>query len=206
MARRSDHSREELKDLILAAATKLVQVQGEQALNARTLAAEIGYSPGTIYNIFDNLEQVSLHLATETLRELMVAGRTEMTSRDPREALRQLARVYFRYTRENANRWHMVRSRRWPDRSKIPSDYRRLMAEVLGVVEQAFSPLFHPHQVEARRSTALTLWASMDGISALSGGGSLIAMPERKSMQLADRLIDHFINGLEREKQDAMVA
>jgi AcrR family transcriptional regulator len=206
MARRSDHSREELKELILAAATKLVQAHGEDALNARALAAEIGYSPGTIYNIFENLDQVSLLLATETLRQLMEAGRAEMTSSDPREALRQLARVYFRFTRENANRWHMVRSRRWPDRSKIPSDYRRLMAEVLGVVEQAFAPLFLPHQIEARRSTALTLWASMDGISALSGGGSLIAMPERKSMQLSDRLIDHFVAGLEREQREAMAA
>ncbi len=206
MARRSDHSRGELKDLIMAAATKLVHSHGEPALNARALAAEIGYSPGTIYNIFESLDEVSLQLATQTLRALMEAGRAEMTSSDPREALRQLARVYFRFTRENANLWHLVRSRRWPDRSKIPTEYRRLMAEVLGVVEQAFAPLFPRHQVEARRSTALTLWASMDGISALSGGGSLIAMPERKSMQLSDRLIDYFVSGLERENRDAMVA
>ncbi len=199
MARRSDHSREELKDLILASATRLVAEQGESALNARSLAADIGYSPGTIYNIFENLEQVSLHLATQTMRQLMDAGRVEMTAVEPREALRQLARVYFRFTRENANLWHLVRSRRWPDRSKIPSEYLRLMADVLAVVESAFATLLEPHQVEAKRSTALTLWASMDGISALSGGGSLIAMPERKAMMLADRLIEYFVAGLERE-------
>jgi AcrR family transcriptional regulator len=206
MARRSDHSREEIKELILAAATRLVAQHGEVALNARTLAADVGYSPGTIYNIFENLEQVSLHLATQTMRQLMEAGQAEMTATDPREALHQLARVYFRFTRENANLWHMVRARRWPDRSKIPSDYRRLIVDVLGVVETAFAPLFEPHETEARRSTALTLWASMDGISALSGGGSLIAMPERKAMLLAHRLIEHFVSGLERERFERKVA
>jgi AcrR family transcriptional regulator len=206
MARRSDHSREELKELILKSATRLVAEQGESALNARALAADIGYSPGTIYNIFENMEQVSLYLSTQTMRALMEMGQAEMTATDPREALHQLARVYFRFTRENANLWHLVRARRWPDRSKIPSDYRKLMAEVLGVVESAFASLFEPHEQEARRSTALTLWASMDGISALSGGGMLIAMPERKSMQLAHRLIEHFVSGLEREHYARKVA
>jgi AcrR family transcriptional regulator len=206
MARRSDHSRDELKELILVAAARLVAKNGESALNARALAADVGYSPGTIYNIFENMEEVSLSLATQTMRALMEAGQAEMTASTPREALQQLARVYFRFTRENANLWHLVRARRWPDRSKIPGDYRRLMAEVLGVVEMAFSSLFEPHETEARRSTALTLWASMDGISALSGGGSLIAMPERKAMLLAHRLIEYFVSGLERERYDRRVA
>jgi AcrR family transcriptional regulator len=202
MARRSDHSRDELKELILAAATRLVAEQGAPALNARALAAEIGYSPGTIYNIFENLDQIALMLITQTMRQLMETGKAELTATEPRVALRQLARMYFQFTRENANLWHLVRARRWPDRSKIPADYRRLMADVLGVVEGAFDPLFGPHEADARRSTALTLWASMDGISALSGGGMLIAMPERRSMLLADRLIDYFVAGLERERLD----
>jgi AcrR family transcriptional regulator len=206
MSRRSDHSREELRELILAAAAKLVRKEGEQALNARALAAEIGYSPGTIYNIFENLEQVSLHLATEIMQAILDGGRAALTSQDPREALQQLARFYFRFTRENANLWHLVRARRWPDRSKIPAEYRRLMAEVLGVVEAAVAPLFETHEAETRRSTALTLWASMEGITALSGAGTLMAMPERKSMQLADRLIEYFISGLEREHSSRKVA
>ncbi len=206
MARRADHSRDELKELILAAAAELVVAEGEHALNARSLAAKIGYSPGTIYNIFENMEQVSLHLATQTLQRLMETGRTAMTAGEPRQALRQLALVYFRFSRDNANLWHIVRARRWPDRSKIPHEYRRLMADVLGVVEAAFAPLFEPHEAEARRSTALTLWASMDGISALSGGGMLIAMPERKAMQLAERLIDYFVSGIEREHRDCKAA
>ena len=48
MARRSDHTQEEIKDLIINASIKLITDIGPSAFGTRAIAREIGYSFGTI--------------------------------------------------------------------------------------------------------------------------------------------------------------
>ena len=54
MARRSDHSREELYDLALESARVIAEIEGLRGLAARRIARDIGYTVGTIYNLFDH--------------------------------------------------------------------------------------------------------------------------------------------------------
>ena len=70
MARRADHSREELYDNALAAAQRIVETDGFRALTARSVADAIGYSPGTLYNLFENLDDLIIHLNGRTLDAL----------------------------------------------------------------------------------------------------------------------------------------
>jgi len=51
MGRRSIHSAEELRELIIQAATDIVERDGLAGLSAREIAKRIGYSPGTLYNV-----------------------------------------------------------------------------------------------------------------------------------------------------------
>jgi len=52
MGRRSTHTPQQLRELILDAAQDIIQVQGLAGLSAREIARRIEYSPGTIYNMF----------------------------------------------------------------------------------------------------------------------------------------------------------
>ena len=56
MGRRSDHSREEIQAMAIAAAAKLVETEGFQSLTARKVAKAIGYTVGTLYHVFRNFE------------------------------------------------------------------------------------------------------------------------------------------------------
>ena len=56
MARRSDHSREELYELALEKAGEIAEKEGLRGLTARGVAREIGYTIGTLYNIFEDLD------------------------------------------------------------------------------------------------------------------------------------------------------
>ena len=58
MGRRSSHTAEELRELILDASTALISEGGLASLSAREVARRIGYSPGTLYNVFENLDDV----------------------------------------------------------------------------------------------------------------------------------------------------
>ena len=59
MARRSDHSRDELYELALVAARRIIEDGGYRALTARKVADHMGYSPGTLYNVFAGLDDVT---------------------------------------------------------------------------------------------------------------------------------------------------
>ena len=67
MARRSDHSPQELRAMIIDAAERLVAQGGTAAANAREIAAAIGYTPGTIYNHFANLDDLIRHVTARTV-------------------------------------------------------------------------------------------------------------------------------------------
>src|SRR5688572_8822706 len=66
MARRSDHTRDELEALILAEAHKLLAVTGLQRFSAREVAKRIGYSVGTLYNVFGSLDRMLLAVNSRT--------------------------------------------------------------------------------------------------------------------------------------------
>ena len=70
MARRSDHSREEIKEMALVAAEKMILANGKDGLSARKVAQEIGYTVGTLYLVFKNLDELILHVNGRTLDRL----------------------------------------------------------------------------------------------------------------------------------------
>src|SRR6266852_5031793 len=70
MGRRSTHTPQQLRELILDAAQEIIQVQGLAGLSAREIARRIEYSPGTIYNMFENLDDVVLHVEARVLDAL----------------------------------------------------------------------------------------------------------------------------------------
>ena len=59
MGRRSAHSRDEIRDMAISAASKIVEKQGFQSLTARKVASEIGYTVGTLYHVFRNFDDWS---------------------------------------------------------------------------------------------------------------------------------------------------
>ena len=67
MGRRSTHTPQQLRELILDAAQDIIQDQGLAGLSAREVARRIAYSPGTIYNMFENLDDVVLHVEARVL-------------------------------------------------------------------------------------------------------------------------------------------
>jgi len=70
MGRRYDHTRKELKEMAIKAGTKLIEDKGLQNCSARKIAKKIGYSVGTLYNVFENYDDLVLHINAVTLDDL----------------------------------------------------------------------------------------------------------------------------------------
>ncbi|MBT7646949.1 MAG: helix-turn-helix transcriptional regulator, partial [Rhodospirillaceae bacterium] len=71
MARRSDHTRDQLHQMMLDAARHVAATDGPEAITARRIAGDIGYSPGTIYQLFDNLDALIVALKSVILAEIL---------------------------------------------------------------------------------------------------------------------------------------
>ena len=71
MARRNQHSREELQALAIDAVRELVAEHGLAKLSVRKVAEKIRYTPGMLYHVFANLDDLILHANAATLDTLL---------------------------------------------------------------------------------------------------------------------------------------
>src|ERR1700677_1109353 len=103
--------RQGLREALLAAATRAIAERGYQALRARDLANEVGCAVGAIYNVFPDLDALTLAVKSRTLDELQAdileqLGADETTTRAEGEArLTASARIYLDFAHRNRGLW-----------------------------------------------------------------------------------------------------
>ena len=198
MGRRSDHSRDELYTMALAAAREIAEKEGLRALTARRIAREIGYTIGTLYNLFDNFDDLIVHLNGTTLDTLYEAVAGQRLDEEPEAALRALARAYIRFTNDHPNLWSMLFEPSAPHGEQLPDWYHEKVRGLLGLAEQALASLFPAGQEERRHHSARVLWSGLHGICSLARAG---ALPKSESeTAMADSLITNYVTGLRSER------
>lgn len=203
MARRADHTREELNDLILKAAWKIIGKGGTEALTARGIAAEIGYAPGTIYNLFESMEALSLQINGRTLDELyMVLSDPELTdsSKSITQNLKRMATAYNHFARDHHPYWLMLFNNKWNAGRPFAPWYHEKIDRLFEPVEKILQPLFAPKQDRQKKLAARALWASIHGLCILRETGKIpLVAGKEADEELSSYLIDNFIAGLERK-------
>ncbi len=198
MGRRSDHSRDELYAMALAAAREIAEKEGLRALTARRIAREIGYTIGTLYNLFDNLDDLIVHLNGTTLDSLYEAVADQRLDDEPEAALRALSRAYIRFTNDHPNLWSMLFEPSAPHGEQLPDWYHEKVRGLLGLAEQALASVFPAGQEEQRHHSARVLWSGLHGICSLARAG---ALPKSESeTAMADSLIINYVTGLRSER------
>jgi AcrR family transcriptional regulator len=196
MARRSDHSREELYDLAMRAARRIVESDGFRALTARSVADAIGYSPGTLYNLFENLDDLIVHLNGRTLDELHDHLSSGPPAGDPMADLMLLLDGYLGYLEAHPNLWTVLFDFSLPEGQELPAWYLLKVSKVLTLLEDALSPLFAPGEEEEKHGAARILWASLHGICSLSNTGKLKVVTTQSVREMSAALVTHFVTGL----------
>ena len=194
MARRSDHSREELYTIILTAARKIAEIEGLRGLTARRIANEIGYAPGTIYNLFVNLDDLILRLRGETLDELYEYLSLKSIDGEPEEVLINIARNYIKYVRDHPKLWNLMFEHRIQDNQATPDWYHEKTLRLLSLVEKTITPFFTTSQQDERFHNAQVLWAALHGICSVQIAGKLVKKESAEA--LAESLISKYLAGL----------
>lgn len=202
MARRSDHSRDELRRMALSAATKIMSKQGLRGLSTRRVAARMGYSPGTLYQLFEHLDDLILQVNAATLDGLTEACKDVDFSAGPEAALQDLANRYIAYVSRNAELWNCVFEHRLPVGHEAPPWFGERTQRLLGLGAKAIEPLFGPNEEKLQQHEARVLWASLYGIAALATAKKL--SNNESPQDMVHSLISNFVAGLRVRRANAM--
>jgi AcrR family transcriptional regulator len=165
---RREREREEVRRKILTAARDLFASEGYERVTMRRIADAIEYSATTIYNHFEDKDDLVQALCQEDFDRLFQHLQQTPSPADPVEAVRQLGLAYARFGTSYPNQYRFM--------FMTPGKFEYLKEDDASPGEQAFGLLraavtaaieggyFRPGDVD---TMAQVLWASMHGAIAL---------------------------------------
>ena len=137
MGRRSDHSRGELEALIVSQGHALMAEVGFARFSAREVAKRVGYSIGTIYNVFGSYDRLVLAINTRTfalwaehLRGRLAPGGIGAGE----DRIAALVAGYFAFAREHPHLWMAIYDHRLPPGVGMPAEDEATRTVLTGIV------------------------------------------------------------------------
>lgn len=195
MGRRSSHTAEELRELIVEASTALITEGGLCSLSAREVARRIGYSPGTLYNVFENLDDLVLTIEGRLIDGLAAELDRVPQIGSPQEQALALGRAYMKYTSEKPKLWNLLFEHHLPPGRDVPVWYHQKIDGLMQRVEFAIAPLMPDSKPEVVKRTAQVLWAGVHGITSLATADKLSIAKTEGAGPLVDNLIMAYLAG-----------
>jgi len=200
MARRSDHSREELAGLVVSAAAAIVASEGARSLTMRGIATSIGYAAGSIYNAVGDLDQVQLRVNATTLTQLGTCLEHALHDRgallQPIERAVLLAETYMGFVTANRHLWAALLEHPPSPGAEVPDWYAEPRGRLVDVVATALEP-FYPDALSRHRAV-IALWAALQGVASLAAGGNLaFALKDLDANDIARSLVLRYLTGTE---------
>lgn len=197
MGRRSEHSPEHLRELIITASERIIASEGLAGLSAREIARSVGYSPGTIYNIFDSLDDLVLQVEARLLDALHERLTGLPVDGSARERVTRLARAYLQFTIEHPRLWNLLFEHHLPRSHTMPQWYQEKLDALLAQVEAALRPLLRNADPSETARSARALWASVHGITSLATADKLSSISTDGAQALIEHLVEVYVAGLE---------
>ncbi len=182
MARQKvDHAA--LRERLIDAAERSIAANGLAGLRARDLAHEAGCAVGTIYNVFEHLDELILGVGSRTLAMLdaaLEAGRLARpygSTEDAAADLVRLALAYLAFAATHTVRWRVLFEHRMSEARLLPQWFVEQQHQLFAQVERPLVTLLPDLDLDARRILARTLFSAVHGIVALGLEEKLVSLP-----------------------------
>jgi len=186
MGRRSDHSRAELREIIIAEGHRQIAEVGFARFSAREVAKRIGYSIGTIYNVFGSYDALMLAINGRTLD----LWRHELEQAleggdDGEERLTLAVDAYFRFAMSHRHAWAAIQDFRLPDDAAPPADYAARVEAIMSIVAREVAAALPPAHVDDAPALTRSLLATVHGHCAFALGGTFRILGETDPLAAA---------------------
>lgn len=177
--------------MALEAARQIVRKDGIQALSGRKVTARIGYTIGTLYQLFDDMDHLVERMNAETLAHLFEHCRAEIDADTVSGQLKTLAFRFIEFVKTHPNEWDAVMSYRYKDGHVSSDFYVDEIQRLFGLMANATAQFYPEGAAEDQAADMALLWSSLTGIWGIAAsertvGGSM--------EQMIDRLVEMYVS------------
>ncbi|MBP5616046.1 MAG: TetR/AcrR family transcriptional regulator [Alphaproteobacteria bacterium] len=189
-------NKDEIQEKLIETGRKMVREQGPSALTARKLSEASGYSVGTIYNQFGNMDNYILVQNYLTLTDLLQCLH-ETTADFAYDRINAYADTFVRFVMENKNFWFVMFNFHLTQSSRAFSiTYLRRVSTILTMFEKEFKELYPALKVEKRHAGVQVLWITLFALSSLLTTDSINAYSKLEPAKITKFLIGTYLTGL----------
>ena len=195
MGRRSSHTPEELRQLILDASREIVESGGLLNFSAREIAKKIDYSAGTLYNVFQDLDDVLLTLQKQLLDDAASCLADVPKTGNPAHRLNALAHAYVRFALDNKRLWNLLFQHQPPGEG-VSGTLHVGVNTIIATVTEALAPHMRDAKPGEADRAARVLWAGVHGITAIAVTEKSPTMTPETAEAYVESLTATYIKGL----------
>ncbi len=196
MASKRQEKREALRKSLIDAAATRIKEGGLAAFRARDVAADVGCALGTIYTVFQDLDDLILQVNAQTLQALGRSLAPASESDDPKAALTALAQGYARFAAQNLNRWNALFDHRMADGGPSPDWLLAHHSTLLQLLEAHIAKLTPDLSGEALNLRARTWFGAVHGIVSISLQKRFLGLPEDRLMEELEVFVSQVATGI----------
>ncbi|MBU2707469.1 TetR/AcrR family transcriptional regulator [Zooshikella marina] len=169
MARRNQHTKDEIQQLSLQAVEALLYEHNHEAISTRMVAKAIGYTVGTLYTVFKHQADMLLHVNARTMdRMFLHCQRGISDSNTAEHNLTLMALSYHQFALQEPNHWNLVFSLRLPENEPLPQWQQANIDRIFHLLEYELARLSPETSPQSIQKNARILWSGVHGMTTLS--------------------------------------
>lgn len=180
------------QEAILKVASQLADAEGLRGVGVRAIAAHLKISPGTLYNVIGDIDDIILRVNEQTLIRLRDGLRAAVVvGRDAMANAFAMGEAYVDFVHNHPKRWSMLMEYSRALDREVPAWYQETIDQAVATVDPLLQPMI-PRRKERQRVVAV-LWAALEGVAALAASGKLSIVADDDPHVLVRLLISRFL-------------
>ena len=190
-------NKDNIQENLVNKGRELIKEKGAEFLTARKLSEASGYSVGTIYNQFGNMDNFILIQNYLTLDSLYARLSQMQASSTPYQRLNLYTREFINFVLENKNLWFLVHNFHLHNNNRRFSKiYLRRVVQITQLMENAFKALFPDIPLPERILSLQVLWLSLFSLSSFLTTDALDSFSKINKNSLCELLLNTYLAGI----------
>jgi AcrR family transcriptional regulator len=192
-----EQRREQMRKRILDASMKLFFRRSYENVTMRNIAAEIGFSPATIYRYFSDKDEIFFALRGEGFAKFHQRQLVERKSEDPAVRLREHAAAYIGFALAEPEYYEIMFLMRAPIERMAEKEEWAATVKSLDLLREDLQRAYEAGVIRASMpgQLHLTFWSMIHGVLSLVLSKRLAAHTTLPDDELVAQVVDCFLSG-----------
>ncbi|WP_153912872.1 TetR/AcrR family transcriptional regulator [Shewanella sp. TC10] len=213
MARRKEHTHEEIHDMAIKSVMEYLQTAQLESLSLRKVATQIGYAPSTLINIFGSYQHLLLSVSEQVLTDLYQQLTVNMTDKThvhnteahkarAIEAIEIMAHSYFQFANDHSACFKLVFELSAPEGVELSSKHKLAIDTLFNLIVEQLNVLFAETNHEDIVLMSRVLWGGIHGLTCLAVDGKLFTEQAALPAMLSSH-VRGYLAGMTQEKDSS---